>query len=81
MDVKKPIKHSKHQSVSILKIYENIKIDENHKKPKKMTSSKFNPRQGLEYHTMKSTSLTTDESRKKLKSILKICENIEIDEN
>ena len=75
------IDESRKKLKSILKIDENIKIDENHKKPKKLTSSKFNPRQGLEYHTMKSTSLTIDESRKKLKSILKIDENIKIDEN
>ena len=33
-----------------------------------MISSKFNPRQGLEYHKMKSAILTVDENRRKIKS-------------
>ena len=32
-----------------------------------MTSSKFNPRQGLEYLKMKVISLTLDENRKRIK--------------
>ena len=49
---------------SVLKIDENRKIDENYKRPKKLISSKFNPRQGLEYHKIKSAILTLDENRK-----------------
>jgi hypothetical protein len=44
------------------------KVVENHNNPKKSTLSKFEPKQiVLEYHKMKSTILTLDESRTKLK--------------
>ena len=81
------IDESRKKLKSILKIDENIKIDENYKKPQKMTSSKFNPRQGLEYHKMKLINLTLDENRKKFKyggftQTLYINENYKkIDEN